>query len=485
MARQIVGRTGDAVKFVYTFDTICEPIWASGLGINTGRKQSISAVDAISHVSARGGTELDSALQRVHADLNGQIDDLILITDALVSQSECGNLVRSARQLTESGIAVHIIVVGSAPGRFIGDALSNAGGGLYLEQTGATYDKQELDDSVTRFLQGGCTLLGVGIDGQTHQCHHPVRGRPVMVAISATERPTNISVAIDGEPNISVPVSDAPEARFIWAREIVMGTIRSAWSKGESIDDHKAEIEKIGVDHQILTPFTSMVGLDPSETHDRTDVQGVVAQASLPVGMDPSSFFAMSAGGSLGMNAAGGLRMASVNYLASGGPVMARATKGMSMGDVDDMSFYSPAHTGDTWDKLCGKQTGDQNFDSSVENMQLETIGDNSGTYIGAIPSAVSSPSNDAGDRAATLLALILEHASETDPLANIDLTGFGLVAIVSANQALISAGLSALAGQLMKGALAHAMYGPVNITHTADQIDDLVRQIAEAMAKR
>lgn len=78
-----------------------------------------------------------------------------------------------------------------------------------------------------------------------------------------------------------------------------MEIVRSSWSDGNNFHDRSDEIEKIGVDHQILTPFTSMVGFDSSIKIDRTDVDEVVAQASPPAGMDPSSLFGVAKGGSL------------------------------------------------------------------------------------------------------------------------------------------------------------------------------------------
>lgn len=290
MARQIADRVGEDLRYVYTFDDVCERIWVADAPGAAGRKRGRSAVDAISHVSAHGGTRLAEALHRIGQDLSGQIDDLILITDALVSQSECGHLVKSARALTEVGVAVHVLLVGAAPGRFIGECIARAGGGLYLEQTGSRYDQGALNDAVTRFLQGGCLLEAVTVDGKATPCKCPVRGRPVMIALSPDGRPDCVTVALQGTPDLQVLVAEAPEARYLWARERVMETVRAAWTRGQSINHHRADIEQVGVEHQILTPFTAMVGVDATQTHDRSAIRQVVAQASLPEGMDVAAF---------------------------------------------------------------------------------------------------------------------------------------------------------------------------------------------------
>lgn len=518
MARQIADRIKDELQFVYTFDSSCEPIWAAGLGLKTGRKQSISAVDAISHISARGGTELNQAFQRIHSDLNGQIDDLIVITDALVDQSECGVLVRSVRQLTEVGIAVHVIVVGAAPGRFIGDAISQASGGLYLEQTGSKYDKRELEDNITRFLQGGSMLKGILVDGNNFDCKHPVRGRPVMVAATPADRPSTVSVNIDGHQAIKIPITDAPEARFIWAREMVLGTVRAVWASGSTIEEHKAEIEKIGVDHQILTPFTSMVGLDPSQTHNRSDVQAAIAQASLPVGVDASAFYGLSVGGTMALSSAGetrgwaafsrlggdpnamksalprmaiysGLQVQSlmdasgddasddagvigtqINYVGKAmdtpeGPTVSRTISGYNDEDI-------------TKRFLSGRGSGDLNFDNSVEQLQLEKT-----TKVFATPD-LPDVTAFTGNRTASLLAAILANitAATADPFDGIDVVCYGTAAMLAAVNALRLAGAIELAERVAR-LIPLAQDGTVTITHGADKIQELANMIANTIA--
>lgn len=304
-ARQIVDRISDRLRFVYTFESHCEPIWAADAAVRRRGRTDLSAIDAISHISATGGTELMAAIDRVHGDLKGMVSDVVLITDALVYQNEYQELIRSVKRMTADGIAVHVFLVGPAPGRFIGECISQAGGGFYMEEaTGSRYRPEVLEDSVDRFLSGGATLESVTIDGSETRCKHPVRGRPVMVATDADQRPTNVGIQMEGVGRIDVPVIDSDNARFVWAKEKVMELVRSGWASGESIERNREEIEKIGVDHQILTPFTSMVGFDPSQAHDRSDVQQAVAQASLPTGMDAGAFFGIGGGGALGIQGA-------------------------------------------------------------------------------------------------------------------------------------------------------------------------------------
>jgi len=453
MSRDIATQIGEGLRFVYSFDDRCEPIWAAEGGVRTRGRRGLSAVDAISHPSARGGTELGAALNRAHEDLKGKVSDLVLVTDALVAEHTCTELVNSVRHMTEDGIAVHVILVGAAPGRFIGDCISRASGGLYLEQTGSRYDERELADSVSRFLVGGATLKGINIDGNQLSCAHPVRGRPAMVAVDAKERPTNVTVKLDGQPDIPIPVTDLPEARFVWARERVMGTVRAAWSKGETIEMRREEIETLGVDHQILTPFTSMVGFDPSKAHDRSGVQDVVAQASLPTGMDAAAFFGINQGGALGLASraapGGEMMFASRQFLADTVPVMEapfdrRSLRGMLLGDRD----RTPTPPSGRRSKR----------DRSTR------------------PTA-SGPETAA--EAATILATILEAIEAGAEPVGPWVRDHSLPAIVLAATTLRAAGCRDLSARLTREGRRASVTGTAAVTHRADELQTLVEAIA------
>jgi len=345
ISRDIVGRIGDRLRYVYTFDTDCEPIWAADVAVRRRGRNDLSAIDAISHLTPRGGTELLKAIERIHSEVKGSISDLVIVTDALVYQNEYQELAQAARKMTQDGIAVHVVLVGPAPGRFIGECITQAGGGFCIEASGSRYDSDALQDCVTRFLSGGATLESITIDGVTTPCKHPVRGRPVMVAAEANSRPTSVRVQIEGVPAFDVPVADTPDARFIWAKEKVMSIVRGGWVDGTMIDDHKDEIEKIGVAHQILTPFTSMVGFDASQVNDRSDVQQAIAQASLPTGMDAGSFWGVNGGGALGIQR--NVVIAQALDTPQGAITLASAS--MNMNDVDmvgPVSYLASADSG-------------------------------------------------------------------------------------------------------------------------------------------
>lgn len=445
MASEIADRIGEQLKYVYAFDDECAPIWpVRSRGARTRR--ALSAAEAISRLSARGGTELGRALDRTCVDLKGEIANLVLITDALVDQSCCPELLRSIESLRTAGIAVHVVLVGTAPGRFVGECLSNASGGFYLEQTGASYDAAQLTDAVTRFLAGGTTLRSLEIDGANVSCAQPLRGRPVMVAVAATKRPSSVTASFDDVPDVQVKVSDCPEARFIWARERVMQLIREAWRRGATIERQQEEIERLGVEHQILTPFTSMVGIDASASHDRSKVEEIIVQGSLPVGIDPEAFYGIASGGVLGL---------------------------MSDSVIPSRPPASPGSTAMAWLAMPAVHDVDMLADLRTQRARQEA-------YLDAGADA---------DRAATLLAEMLERIeSHAGPVRPRDVVGpwvrrFSLAAIVIAASALEAVGCHELAELLAREA-AHAQGGGIQVTRDRQEIDRLARAIARLMGR-
>jgi len=500
MCRRIADRIEDGLKMVYTFGSSTHLIWEEG------QEGSLNARDAISHISTGGGTELNAAFKRLFEDMSkkpGQISDVVVVTDALVDYGVATYLVNSINDLKKIGVAVHVILVGPSPGRFIGECMSRAGGGFYIEATGTRFDEEELESSTKRFLSGGLTLRHIEIDGKTIDCPQAVRGRPVMIAMNEVEeRPESIRVKFDGVPEIDVPVDDRPEARFVWARERVMEIVREAWENGATYESRADEIEKIGVSHQILTPFTSFVGFDSSKKIDRKNIKEAVAQASLPVGIDGFGFYGVAAGGNLGVG--GPVMMRSASFGLAGSTGMSRETRYLcssrTMSDswgetsntvrtsLTEPAFYSPRHTPSAWmpqSMDCSSDLGlasetftagnlDLNFDSGVETARLEEMSN----IIGVT----------SRNEAATILERILDEIREKkengDPLFNLIgdwLDEFGLMAIVIASSALKKAGVEGLADEMAKRAKSGTTIATIS---ERDDVEELAKEIAKELAK-
>lgn len=331
VARAVQDRIGENITDAFMFDRTCEHVWP------TQRTEGLNAADVIaSHGTPGGATYLRDGMNHVVNKLRGKIDNLIVVTDGLVHDDK---LSKVAKEIADKGIAVHVVLVSTAPSRYVAEAISTAGGGFFMDLSGGTLGKDRIEDGIARFLLGGANLDSVVIDGRRIKCNLPVRGRPLMIPVEVESRPNLISVVLDGTP-IEVPIKDRAEAEFIWAREAVMGIVRDSLAKGDMhFDDSRAAIEKVGVDHQILTPFTSFVGFDASESFDRSDVREIVAQMSLPQGIDAGAFHGLPKGGTLGisgvmpkiMNISGGV---------SGGPVQTM----YNFVGTPGPGFYSPYH---------------------------------------------------------------------------------------------------------------------------------------------
>ena len=478
MGRHIADHVGEGIKMIYSFESSPHLLWTSD------GKTDISAKDAISHIASRGGTDLLLAFQKVLSDLAqapGHISDLIIITDALISQVYYKDLIDSVKKLNEIGVALHVAIVGPAPGRFIGECLSYASGGFYIEQSGSRFDTDELKRSADRFLIGGQTLRNIKIGRSNFKCDHPVRGRPAMIAISDVpkKRPDEVKVKFEGMPEIDVKVSDHPEARFLWAKEKVMEIVRSSWSSGSMFDDRRDEIERIGVDHQILTPYTSFVGVDGSQAIDRNDVQQVIAQSSLPTGIDAYAFHGgVSMGGSLG------IASASINCFAVSG----------SGQDMTTPRFYSAYHTTSPYN-IQGDTLGQRKRYGSAAGTSRRGIGgrgfsDESKMHAwlpecaDMLPPSPDEPMREAATILLTILGLINEKKGRGESfspsdISEIVLSGFGDRSVIIAGSALRKAGLDEIATELVKIEI-KVDQRPL-LTDRTD-VHDIAREIASAL---
>jgi hypothetical protein len=320
VARAVQDRIGENITDAFMFDSTCEHVWPES------KVKGMTAADVIaSHGTPGGSTKMRIALNRVHKMLEGKIDNIIMVTDALVHDDQISKV---AKEISDKGIAVHVVLVSTAPSRYVAEAISTAGGGFFMDLSGGTLERDRIEDGISRFLLGGANLDSVIVDGRRIDCHLPVRGRPLMIPVEVEDRPNLISVVLDGTP-IEVPIKDRPEAEFIWAREVVMGIVRDSLAKGDMhFNTSREAIEKVGVDHQILTPFTSFVGFDASESFDRSSVKEIVAQMSLPQGIDAGGFHGLPKGGTLGLSGGQSVMM----------------TQTFAFNAVAPPSFYSPYH---------------------------------------------------------------------------------------------------------------------------------------------
>jgi len=514
MCRKIADRIGDGLKLIYAFEDSCTLRWADDPALRPERMFGTSAVDAISHISTAGGTQLDKAFRKVLSDLSqrpGCITDLVVVTDALVSQMYYTELVNSIKALLEIGIAVHVILVGAAPGRFIGECMSHASGGFYIEQTGSHFDEDELQASVDRFLIGGLTLRHIKIGKNTFQCAHPVRGRPVMIALDdIEERPDKVKVKFEGIPEMTIPVTDRPEARFVWAREKVMEIVRKSWSDGVPYESRSKEIERLGVAHQILTPFTSFVGFDSTRVLDRSNVKESIAQASLPTGIDAHAFYGVAPGGPLGIGGAQGSNgMTQAFYAGSnidslGGSSLLLGGSSRSSCRRSLCSTAGSRSFGDPLTKSFADWTDNMpkvsSFDSKTGQMDKGGLVPTSLTedakWIPLVPQEVddfisadagvsipSTPRHEAATLLETLLDMIRERKENGESLSNLAgdwLDAFGLTAIVIASTALKAAGLDALAGEIAKRAKSKTTTDPLS---ARDDVEALAEEIAAELA--
>ena len=231
--QRLADRVGSGIKEIYTFSSDVAKVWPK-------RGSQLTAKDALSHLSTHGGTELGNALSKLAVALKGKVTDMVLVTDCLVYWANAegsGDIAGASKMLADAGICCHVILAGTAPGRWVAESIANITGGFFIEVTGGHFDPEVIDETVDRFLRGGSVLEGITVASENTQFRQnypysrPVRGKPANVAVKVMQRPDAVTIHLDSG-DVEVPVVDAEEARYIWARDEVMRIVRTAHEGG-------------------------------------------------------------------------------------------------------------------------------------------------------------------------------------------------------------------------------------------------------------
>lgn len=316
-ARRAMGRMIDTLldddQFcVLAFDNLVE---SSSTGHNRLEKATNrakwKALEWLGSVSARGGTEMGSALQQALSVLSG-IDDLqeatvVLVTDGQITGEDA--LLRSL-QKTADGRLPRICAVGI-------DQAVNAG---FLNR-------------LTQMGRGRCELVESEdrLDDALHQIHHMIR-RPIVEQlqleplnfdlVSQSVVPARLPDLFPGSPvtifgrhlsTESVPqlrITGVQAANSVWEQEISGqrmedGSFLSMWgrTKVRELEDQYAsaesdysrqldltdlneEIVQTSLETGVLSRFTAFVAVDRSATVSRGEPVEIVQPVELPAGWE-------------------------------------------------------------------------------------------------------------------------------------------------------------------------------------------------------
>jgi Ca-activated chloride channel family protein len=266
------------------------------------------AIEFVSGLRASGGTEMIAALEftmrRQLADEASRIRQIILLTDAAVSREEA---LMASVERSAGHTRIFPVGIGSAPNADLIAELAEVTNGLHLHIS----DVDEIAAKVSRLGQAisapnvrdVAVHWGPSQSGQAakspdemlpNQLPDLYPGRPIWLVARVGRDTANASVSgrmLDREwaEDIVLDLAESPTVpgtHKLWAQAKVRKLLRQKRTSPRSEQTAlRRDIAVLGIEHQILTPFTSFVGVERravSSNPDADPLRRVVLDPGTP-----------------------------------------------------------------------------------------------------------------------------------------------------------------------------------------------------------
>ncbi|QTN32298.1 VWA domain-containing protein [Akkermansiaceae bacterium] len=296
--RELIGNLRPTDTFnVVLFSGGSEVLSSTPLAANPANIEK--ATGLLSRHSGSGGTQLIEGLQTAIALPTGKdiSRSLILITDGYISaEPEAFELIRSGA----NGTNVFPLGVGSSVNRHLIEGLAHIAGNESFVVTNSS----ETQDAVKRFRDAVSSpvLTGITVKSEGFQSSDL---QPAQLPDLFANRPLTLIGKWNGEPEGTIALSgitgdgrsytqrfevseaaanpENPALRTLWARETVRSLADYAELTGkQSIID---EVTEIGLEYELLTPYTSFVAIDERPREDTSPAVPVAQALPLPKGV--------------------------------------------------------------------------------------------------------------------------------------------------------------------------------------------------------
>lgn len=246
-----------------------------------------AALEALAGFDAGGATDLsamfDVALQRLHG---AEQPALIYIGDGLATSGALsGSQIaeRLRRALSTSHARFFTVAVGSNANRALLAELANIGGGQAFRVDNAedcTESSLRLAAAIkTPTLTEFGLDLGAGLDEVMVSVTGKVSQGDEVVVLARSHHALPDEVVISGRLNGNpfqathrLRVDDSLLGQFVprlWAAE----KIRRMLGRSDNPDRERGRIVKLGMDYGLMTPFTSILGLDSEQAYRQRGIQ--------------------------------------------------------------------------------------------------------------------------------------------------------------------------------------------------------------------
>lgn len=310
-----------AARPVDTFDVITFS-GRTGRLFRTPRPASAANLELarqfVDGLTAGGGTEMYGAVaEALHAPVAADRHRYVfLMTDGYTGEEEA--IARGAHQLVEAQkklgrrARVFGVGIGSSPNSHLLSMLSKAGQGVPLHVHQPT-DIPRASTTIRRYIDAP-VLTDVAVDwhGMTITSLSPETVPPLFASRPATLHgrwsgivPATVELrGRAGDRTITIPVDIVPSRESeqtlarLWARDRV-DNLELAMAFLNTPDDSKRvrdEILTLGLQHRLVTSFTSFVAVDRSRRVDGP-LQQIVQPVEAPAGVDPIAAGAVPVGG--------------------------------------------------------------------------------------------------------------------------------------------------------------------------------------------
>ncbi|MBW4718352.1 VIT domain-containing protein [Saccharothrix obliqua] len=300
-AARIVDSLTTADRFtVLAFDNVVDtpPALPDGLVEATDRNR-YRAVEFLSGVDARGGTELLAPLRQA-AGLLGGVGErervLVLVTDGQVGDED-----RLLRELADplAGVRVHTVGIDRAVNEAFLSRLAGSTGRFELVESEDRLDEamRAIHHRIGSPVRTGLTLTGRGlVVDEESVTPQPVPdlfpGAPVVVTGRYTGEPGELELSDDsGWHELLNPVpSDNPSLPALWARSRVRD-LEDRYTVGRGdLSDLEHQIVTTSLTFGVLSRFTAFVAVDPrTATQPGGQTHHVVQPVELPDGWAPAA----------------------------------------------------------------------------------------------------------------------------------------------------------------------------------------------------
>ncbi len=267
-------------------------------------EQSLGATQAtvdrllqfVDQSSAGGYTELEPALVQAFGlpDV-AAARTVVIVTDGAISASGSAKLIADFN----GGIGTFVFGVGGSLDRSVLTSLASAGHSAPFMVTSGRED----DDALQKFRayvdRPLLSLVTLDFPGMAVEEMHPqivpmlYAARPLTV-VGRYQPPASGKVIVRGvgargvfEQQVEIgahrPDPRADALAFVWARREIDGLLL------DGMDEHRREIEQIGLDYAVLTPFTAFVAVDQVVRRDGKELHAVQQPTAERVAVESAS----------------------------------------------------------------------------------------------------------------------------------------------------------------------------------------------------